>query len=142
MRYQEPDYYAVLGVLPSVEQAALAAVYRALLKKYHPDVFEGSKAEAERITKELNEAYEVLGDPETRAQYDARRAASQGRSGDYESAAYTDSSGGVPVRPKEEPAFAWPCYCWTGTFTILRPSWPSRTPKTRESHPAYTQLVE
>ena len=87
MRYQEPDYYAVLGVLPSVEQAALAAVYRALLKKYHPDVFEGSKAEAEQITKELNEAYEVLGDPETPAQYDARRAASQGRSGDYVSAA-------------------------------------------------------
>jgi curved DNA-binding protein CbpA len=56
-----------LGVLPSIDGVALAAVYRALLKKYHPDVFSGSKAEAERRTKEIVEAYEILGNPSKRA---------------------------------------------------------------------------
>ncbi len=67
------DYYAVLGVLPSIEQAALTAVYRALVKKYHPDVYVGDKAEAERITKEINAAYEVLGDETKRAEHDRER---------------------------------------------------------------------
>ncbi len=101
----DADYYAVLGVLPSIEQAALAAVYRALLKKYHPDVFDGPKAEAERITKELNEAYEVLGDPETRAQYDSSRAAAQERSGDYSRTSDADASDRVPEVPHEDWAF-------------------------------------
>jgi hypothetical protein len=52
---------------------ALAAVYRALLKKYHPDVFVGSKAEAEKRTREIIEAYEVLGNPEKRKAYDNTR---------------------------------------------------------------------
>lgn len=64
------DYYAVLGVLPSIDQVALKAVYIALLKKYHPDVYNGNKAEAERITKDINEAYEILGDPDKRSEYD------------------------------------------------------------------------
>ena len=46
---QPKDYYAVLGVLPSIEQTALTAVYRALLKKYHPDVYRGIKEDADRI---------------------------------------------------------------------------------------------
>jgi sulfatase modifying factor 1 len=104
MPSQEPDFYAVFGVLPSVEQAALAAVYRALVKKYHPDVFAGPRAEAERVTKELNEAYEVLGDPAKRAQYDARRMSSQERSGDYGRTRDTDPRSGGPERPKEETA--------------------------------------
>jgi curved DNA-binding protein CbpA len=67
------DYYSILGVVPSVDDVALTAVYRALLKKYHPDVFKGSKAEAERRTKEINEAYEVLGNPDKRRAYDNAR---------------------------------------------------------------------
>jgi curved DNA-binding protein CbpA len=47
----EKDYYSILGVAPSIDDVALAAVYRALLKKYHPDVFIGSKAEAELRTR-------------------------------------------------------------------------------------------
>ena len=54
---QDKDYYAVLGVLPSIDDVALKAVYQALLKKYHPDVFSGSQQEAERIT----ENYTILG---------------------------------------------------------------------------------
>lgn len=69
------DYYALLGVLPSIDGAALSAVYRALMKKYHPDVFSGSKDEAVRISKQLNEAYSVLGDLAKRAEYDGLRKA-------------------------------------------------------------------
>lgn len=77
------DYYAILGVLPSIDQAALHAVYRALLKKYHPDVFKGDKAEAERITRELNDAYSVLGNEQTRQEYDRKIASAESKSGDY-----------------------------------------------------------
>ena len=79
------DYYAILGVLPSIDQAALGAVYRALMKKYHPDVFSGSKEEAERISKQLNEAFSVLGDSKKRAEYDRARKAKNPNAGDYDS---------------------------------------------------------
>jgi DnaJ domain len=62
-------------VLPSVDDAALAAVYRALLKKYHPDVFQGSKVVAERKTRDIIEAYGVLSNPNHRLAYEAARQA-------------------------------------------------------------------
>jgi curved DNA-binding protein CbpA len=67
------DYYAALGVLPSIEGAAIRAVYLTLLKKYHPDVYKGANDEAIRRTKELNEAYSVLGDEKQREKYDSLR---------------------------------------------------------------------
>jgi curved DNA-binding protein CbpA len=72
----EKDYYSILVVVPSIDDVALAAVYRALLKKYHPDVFKGSKAVAERRTKEINEAHEVLGNADKRRAYDNARKSS------------------------------------------------------------------
>ena len=78
------DYYAILGVLPSIEQTAIKAVYLALLKKYHPDVYPGDKAEAERITKDLNEAFGVLGDNEKRKQYDLLRKSDFKQKEDYQ----------------------------------------------------------
>jgi hypothetical protein len=78
------DYYAILGVLPSIDEVALAAVYRALLKKYHPDVFRGLKEEAERKTREIIEAYNVLRDPAQRRDYDAARTKAGGGYGSYE----------------------------------------------------------
>lgn len=77
------DHYALLGVLPSIEQSALVAVYRALLKKYHPDVYSGPKSDAERITKELNEAFSVLGNAEKRNEYDIARKTRNTSSEDY-----------------------------------------------------------
>ena len=77
------DYYAILGVLPSIEPTALKAVYLALVKKYHPDVYKGNKADAERITKQLNEAYGVLGDQTKRAEYDALRKNQTSQGGDF-----------------------------------------------------------
>ena len=73
------DYYAVLGVLPLMEFDAIRAAYLALLKRNHPDVNQGNKGEAERRTKELNEAYDVLGHEQTRDEYDCRRARTDGR---------------------------------------------------------------
>ncbi len=65
----QKDYYKVLGVSRKVTDEEIKKTYRKLARKYHPDVNVGSK-EAESRFKELSEAYEVLGDPEKRKEYD------------------------------------------------------------------------
>jgi curved DNA-binding protein CbpA len=92
---ESKDYYANLGVLPSIEPTALKAVYLALLKKYHPDVFKGSNAEAERITKQLNEAYSVIGDQLKRAEYDGLRQTQYSQGGDYGQDNINDGKGNL-----------------------------------------------
>lgn len=62
------DYYKILGVSRDVAQDELKKAYRKLARKYHPDV--SKEANAEEKFKEVGEAYEVLKDPEKRAQYD------------------------------------------------------------------------
>ena len=63
------DYYEVLGVDKSADDATLKKAYRKLAKKYHPDVNPGDK-EAEAKFKEATEAYSILSDPDKRRQYD------------------------------------------------------------------------
>jgi DnaJ-class molecular chaperone len=63
------DYYATLGVSKSASQKDIKQAFRKLARKHHPDVNPGDKA-AEGRFKELNEAHEVLGDPEKRRKYD------------------------------------------------------------------------
>lgn len=63
------DYYEVLGVDKSADDAAIKKAYRQLAKKWHPDVNPGN-AEAEEKFKEVNEAYQVLSDSQKRAAYD------------------------------------------------------------------------
>ena len=63
------DYYEVLGVDKSADDAAIKKAYRELAKKYHPDMNPGD-AEAEKKFKEASEAYAVLSDAEKRRQYD------------------------------------------------------------------------
>lgn len=63
------DYYEVLGVGRDADDAAIKKAYRALAKKYHPDMNPGDK-EAEKKFKEASEAYAVLSDAEKRRQYD------------------------------------------------------------------------
>ena len=69
MAEQKRDYYEVLGVEKTADEAALKKAYRTLAKKYHPDMNPGDK-EAEKKFKEASEAYAVLSDPEKRRQYD------------------------------------------------------------------------
>ncbi len=63
------DYYEVLEVDRNTSEADLKKAYRKLAKKYHPDLNPGDKV-AEAKFKEVNEAYEVLNDPQKRARYD------------------------------------------------------------------------
>ena len=63
------DYYQLLGVERSADQAAIKSAFRKLAMKYHPDRNPGD-AEAEQKFKEIGEAYEVLSDEQKRAAYD------------------------------------------------------------------------
>ncbi len=62
------DYYEILGVAREVDKEEIKQAYRRLARKYHPDV--NKDAGAEERFKEINLAYEVLSEPETRARYD------------------------------------------------------------------------
>src|SRR6476646_4765774 len=63
------DYYATLGLDKKATDADIKKAYRRLARKHHPDLNPGDKA-AEAKFKEINEANEVLGDPEKRRKYD------------------------------------------------------------------------
>lgn len=63
------DYYKILGVERSATEAEIKSAFRKLALQYHPDRNPGNKAAEEKF-KEINEAYEVLSDPQKRARYD------------------------------------------------------------------------
>jgi curved DNA-binding protein len=63
------DYYKILGVDKNADEKEIKRAYRRLARKFHPDVNPGDAAAQERF-KEINEAHEVLSDPEKRAKYD------------------------------------------------------------------------
>ena len=68
----EKDYYRVLGVSDTASQKDIKSAYRKLSRQYHPDTNEGDKAAEERF-KEVSAAYDVVGDPDKRKEYDEVR---------------------------------------------------------------------
>src|SRR5688572_26176991 len=69
MAVQFRDYYEVLGVARGASEDDIRKSFRKLARQYHPDVAKDKK-NAEEKFKEINEAYEVLSDPEKRKKYD------------------------------------------------------------------------
>ena len=69
MSQQKRDYYEVLGIDKTADPATIKKAYRKLAKKYHPDSNVGNAAAAEKF-KEVNEAYDILSDPEKKKLYD------------------------------------------------------------------------
>lgn len=100
MAEQKRDYYEVLGVDKNADEATIKKAYRALAKKYHPDMNPGDK-EAEKKFKEASEAYAILSDPEKKKQYDQfGHAAFEGGAGgyggfDFNSADFSDIFGDI-----------------------------------------------
>ncbi|MCR4657376.1 MAG: molecular chaperone DnaJ [Lachnospiraceae bacterium] len=101
MAESKRDYYEVLGVDKNADDAALKKAYRALAKKYHPDM-NPDNPEAEKKFKEASEAYAVLSDPDKRRQYDqfGHAAFENGGAGgfggfDFNSMDFTDIFGDI-----------------------------------------------
>jgi curved DNA-binding protein len=69
MAVQFRDYYETLGVSKTASKDEIRTAFRKLARKYHPDVAKDKKAAEEKF-KQINEAYEVLSDPEKKAKYD------------------------------------------------------------------------
>jgi curved DNA-binding protein CbpA len=85
----EGNYYEVLGVLSTADEAVISAAYRALAKKYHPDVYPGDADDARRTFERLTEAYETLKDANLRKEYDAANETYD----TYENTGSSDSAG-------------------------------------------------
>ncbi len=76
----DKDYYAVLGVSPTASEKEIQTAYRKLARELHPDANPGDDAAEERF-KEVSAAYDVIGDTDTRAQYDQARQMGPGAMG-------------------------------------------------------------
>ena len=70
MAESKRDYYEILGISKSASDADIKKAFRTLAKKYHPDMNPNDKS-AEKNFKEVNEAYEVLSNPEKKSRYDS-----------------------------------------------------------------------
>ena len=93
----ERDYYEILGVSRNSSDAEVKKSYRKLAMKFHPDKNRGDK-EAEKKFKEINEAYDVLKDPQKKSSYDqfGHAAFKQGGMGGAQGG-FGDFSGGFVI---------------------------------------------
>lgn len=64
------NYYDILGINQNASQKEIKNAYKKLIKKYHPDIYNGDKSFAEKKTQEINQAYDILSNPETKKDYD------------------------------------------------------------------------
>ena len=78
------NYYEILKVKQNASQETIKTSYKKLIKKYHPDIYKGDKNYAEKMTKELNIAYDTLSVPALRREYDISIAPPSPVNFDYE----------------------------------------------------------
>lgn len=64
------NYYEILKLSKNATEHEIKSSYKKLVKQYHPDLYVGDKDFAEQKIKEINEAYDILSNPETKAKYD------------------------------------------------------------------------
>lgn len=64
------NYYEILKISQNATEREMKNSYKQLVKKYHPDLYVGDREFAEEKMKEINEAYDILSNPETKAEYD------------------------------------------------------------------------
>jgi curved DNA-binding protein len=101
MNYQ--DYYQTLGVNKNASQDEIRDAFRKLARQYHPDVNQGDKSSEEKF-KQINEAYQVLSDPDKRGKYDQFGSAWQnytrdgGRPEDFNWGQWASRGGGGATR--------------------------------------------
>ena len=104
------DYYQTLGVNKSASQDEIKSAYRKLAMQYHPDRNQGN-ASAEEKFKDINEAYQVLSDPEARSKYDQLGSSykdwkQRGGQGDFNWGNWTQQQGGTQYTTADMGAFS------------------------------------
>src|SRR5260221_6237006 len=102
MANNKRDYYEVLGVARNASDEEMKKAFRRLAKQYHPDAYKEQGAEARFV--EINEAYEVLSDPQKRAAYD--RYGHAGVNGGPGAAGFGDFAGFSSINDLFETFFA------------------------------------
>ena len=95
------DCYAVLGLSPAAEDVVIRAAYLALMRSYHPD--RNGSAEAAARARAITEAYETIGDPVRRAEYDASRMTLH-----FEILGYDERPEPPPRLTPKTPVIHWP----------------------------------
>jgi DnaJ-class molecular chaperone len=88
---QTKNYYGILGVIPSAEPIVIKAAFRALAMKYHPDKWTGDRATAGRKMREINEAFEILSNDQSRKHYDRVRQKKDFEEYEFETEATQDA---------------------------------------------------
>ena len=94
------DYYKILQISPDAAPEVIQMAYKALAKKYHPDLNPDNAEQAQEQMKELNAAFEVLSNPEKRARYDAEQKSAESASASTASQTQADTSTQKPPEHK------------------------------------------
>jgi len=123
------DYYEILGVIPTAEDMVIKSAYKAKAQLYHPDKFSGSPSDANSKMSEINEAGDVLCNPEKRRAYDSQLVENVSKGTDeydkeHDDADFENIDQGKPNEPNIQDILnssEWKGYenCWISTRSGL-----------------------